>query len=311
MKQIVLMLTLVSITVTGCAPQPASTGTAGPMTGPPTYVPPTPVYSVEVTKDLGYTTPLQQDVPVQKLDVYAPTEPGPWPVAVVLPAYMNTKDTVVYASLAKELAGWGAVVFVANWRSSSPIDGARNDGLLFREAAEELTCAIRFARAKAVEYAGDPGWVTLVGHASGEAAEMTKALVGDDSQSWQSFASSRGGPPQQVECLATAGSAQVDALVEYGGNYTAVEYLKEQDPELWALVSPFALIGKNPGLRVRLVHGKQDQGVSVEKASQFHKALIEAGYDATLTVIEGEHQLPWPSAAHETVVQTIMEAARH
>lgn len=91
--------------------------------------------------------------------------------------------------------------------------------------------------------------------------------------------------------------------------YTDVEFLKEQDPELWELCSPFANIGKNPSLLVHLVHGEKDQVVSVDKAVQFHEALVDAGCDATLTVVDEEHQIPWSGPAREGLIQAIMEAA--
>ena len=138
---------------------------------------------------------------------------------------------------------------------------------------------------------------------------MGKALVGDDSQQlWEEFASSRGGPPPQVDCLVSGVSAHVDAFVGYGGAYTAVEFLKEEDPELWELVSPFANIGKNPSLLVYLIHGEQDIWVPVEDSVQFHKALVDAGYDATLTLVDGKVTPSGP--AREAWIQAIMEAAR-
>lgn len=96
-------------------------------------------------------------------------------------------------------------------------EAVENDGLLFREASEEAACALRFARARAADYGGDPGRLTVVGYSTAGAAGIVTALVGDDSQQmWEEFASSRGGPPPQVDCLESGGSAHVDAFVEYG-----------------------------------------------------------------------------------------------
>jgi acetyl esterase/lipase len=328
MKKLFFVLSVLLIVLMGCTSQPASTPTPIPPTSAPqptstpvpipptsaptsTPVPPAAAYTVEVTKDVAYTRPLQPDVPAQKLDVYAPTEPGPWPVVVVLHAYYCTKETLVYATLGKELAGRGAVVFVPTWSSSPSLEATKNNGLLFREASEELSCAVRYARAKATDYGGNPEWVTIFGHAGGQAAEIVQALAGDDSPAWEEFASSRGGPPPQVECVVTGVPAQADAFVEYAGLYTVIEFLKEQDPGLWELCSPWANIGKNPGLVVRLVHGELDQVTSVEKVTQFHEALVGAGYDATLTLVkEGQTQVPWSGPDREELIQVIMEAAQ-
>jgi len=55
----------------------------------PTSIPPTATATesaitlpVDISKDVVYTKPLQPDVSEQKLDVYAPAEPGAWPVVV-------------------------------------------------------------------------------------------------------------------------------------------------------------------------------------------------------------------------------------
>ena len=42
---------------------------------------------VEITRDLAYTS-------TQMLDVYAPTEPGPWPVVVILHGMGEAKAKV-------------------------------------------------------------------------------------------------------------------------------------------------------------------------------------------------------------------------
>ncbi len=305
------MVFLIAITVMGCgggAPEAAPTAVQPIAT--PTFVQPTPAFTVEETKDLDYTAPLQDGVSAQKLDVYAPAEPGAWPVVVLVHPFGLTKEVVALPSIAKELAGRGAVVFVPNWRAYMIGEAVENDGLLFREGAEELVCATRFARARAGDYGGDPGRLTVVGYSTPGGAAIVAALAGDDSQrSWEEFASSRGGPPSQVGCLESESSADVDALVEYGGKYTNVEYLKEEAPELWELCSPFANIGKNPGLLIHLVHGERDQVTSVDKAAQFHQALVEAGYDATLTIVDAETQIPWSGPAREALIQAIMEAA--
>jgi hypothetical protein len=162
------------------------------------------------------------------------------------------------------------------------LEGAKNDGVLWREGLEELACADRFARARAADYGGKPGWVTMV---AGGAADqgLVKALAGDDSKARDQFAAGRGGPPAQADCVVTQGSAQVDAYVGWAEAPTAMKSRKDQDPELRQLCSPYANIGKTPGLRARLFYGPRDQVVSSERVVAIVQVLKAAGYDASLT----------------------------
>jgi len=264
---------------------------------------------VEVTKDIAYTRPLRPDMPVQKLDVYAPTEPGPWPVVVILHGAAETKLTL--ADLSQEIAEQGAVVFTPDWPVGSPLVLTMNDGEGFREGSEDLTCAARFARATATDYGGDPARVTLVGYSAGGGAGAGVTLAGDDlDRLWEEFASIRGGPPPQVDCLVSGVSALSDAFVGLAGGYDFADFLKEEDRELWEIVSPYALIGGNPNLRVRLIHGDRDVFVPVEVTVEFHEALEEAGYDATLTVVDAGHAIFSTAPLRELIIQVVMEVAR-
>ena len=172
----------------------------------------------------------------------------------------------------------------------------------------------RFARAKAADYGGDPERVTLVGHSAGGAVGLGGALGGDDlGPLWDTFASARGGPPPQVDCLADGASAYPEAFVGYGGAYPMLEFLKEDDPELWELASPYALAGGNPELQVRFIHGEWDSMIpaeGVELSRQLLDALADAGYNATWTTVDAGHQFSPTGPTGELVVQMILEAAR-
>ena len=160
----------------------------------PTFIAPTPSHTVDVTKDVEYVNLVPPDAPAQKLDVYAPSDPGPWPVLILNHAWYQSKDAVVYANLAKDLAGRGLVVFVPSRRSVVPTlaEGAKDNGRDFREVQESWACAIRFARQHAAEYGGDPDRLTMFSHGT---AGLQVALMGDDMQpAWDALAAKRGGP---------------------------------------------------------------------------------------------------------------------
>ncbi len=289
--------------IAGCAPPasaptpvsettvPRPTATSIPQSEPfPTAVKPD-WLNVEVTSDVVYATLLQPDVTEQRLDVYTPSDAGTWPVIVFLHGFYATKEDHIKESQA--IAGQGAVVFTVDWPTWTADLAARENGKRFREMSEVLSCAIRFARATASDYGGDPSQVTLVGFSYGAATGAWVALAGDDlDRLWEEFASIRGGPPPQVECVVSGVSANVDAFVGIGGRYGLAERLQERDPELWQMASPYAHLGQNLDLRVRLIHGERDSAVRSEHSVQFNDVLAEAGYDTSLTLFDGIHRVP-------------------
>jgi hypothetical protein len=217
----------------------------------------------------------------------------------------------MYLGFAEELAGRGVVVFVPDRRSpcSTFFECVEDDGMDLREVQESWACAVRFAREKATDHGGDPGWLTVYGD---ESSGLESALMGDDvQQAWDEVASNRGGPPAQTECLTVERSAHVDAFIGYGGNYRFYEKISESDPDLWALTSPFGLIGRNPGLVVHLIHGGMGNPTNIQRAEELHEELVNAGYDATQMLLgEARWRIPASGPDREELIQVILEVAR-
>jgi pimeloyl-ACP methyl ester carboxylesterase len=223
--------------------------------------------ALQETRSLDYT--VEGDT---QLDVFAPLEPGPWPVVVVIPGSFQEKSA--YEFLAKAIASEGAVVFNVGVRTENPFP-----------AIEQVACSVRFARATAADHGGDATHITLVGHSGGAATGMVVALTGDEY--------ARG-------CVATEATAEVDALVGYEApfdwatqDYQKVNFtvLEETDPDQWEAINPYSHVGGNPDLVVRLIHGDDysafawyevPRAVSVE----FHEVLLDTGYDTALILLE-------------------------
>jgi acetyl esterase/lipase len=328
MHRLIRALSLSLLLLAACAPaatkMPTAIPTVVPTVAPTNTPPPEPTSTpteiprptpspLEVTKDITYTTSLQPDVHARALDVYAPTAPGPWPVVVVVHGFQMRKEG--YRLISEAIADRGAVVFTIDWAAwTSPTRAAQGSSAKLREWSETVTCAVRFARAMASDYGGDPGRVTLVGHSAGGGLGLWEALAGDDLEPlWEGLASIRGGPPPQIDCLASGVSAYPDAFVGYGGAYTSFEFLKEEDPEMWEIASPFAFIGGNPNLRIRFIHGEWDSMIPaehVELSVQLLEDLTDAGYDATWTVVDAGHHFSHTGPAGESILRVIMEAVR-
>jgi hypothetical protein len=98
----------------------------------------------------------------------------------------------------------------------------------------------------------------------------------------------------------------LDAFVGFEGFYNletaalvihVIATLKDEDPELFDAINPSSQIRRNPDLQVRLVHGDDIDtewwDVPPEASIEYHQALVDAGYDADLILVEG--------ASHETL----------
>ncbi|MGI9642411.1 MAG: hypothetical protein ACR2N9_06485 [Acidimicrobiia bacterium] len=114
---------------------------------------------VNIVDDLVYYS--DGDTTLSMSVFYPSSGSGPWPVAV---AYHTHCEGCSAATLARELAGRGAVVFAPDWVPSSETAEEYVDGMLFDRAA----CAVGAAHARAEEFGGDPRATTIIGQGGGE-----------------------------------------------------------------------------------------------------------------------------------------------
>lgn len=255
---------------------------------------PTGGLEITVTERVPYTSELTTDV-------YAPTEPGPWPVVVMLHGTVAVRPVEQrregLAPVAEAVSSQGAVVYNTSWRSSGESSP--------RESAEDAACAVRFARATAQEYGGDPGRLVLMGHSAGGAVAMVIALAGDDFEG---------------DCVVSGVSALPHAYVGVAASYDPEKTpgdarlpLKEAHPKLYRALNPVMHLGENPELVVRIVHGQIDDINPAEAAMSFHQVLRDAGYEAEITVLDGIGHLSiiqtsFPEAFSTTVDETMAAA---
>jgi acetyl esterase/lipase len=250
-----------------------------------------------VTRDIIYANVGEWDA---NLDVYVPSDPGPWPVVVV--AHGAGQRRRNFAPLAEAIASQGAVVFNIEVQFTVP----------FLTGIERLACAVRFARATAPDYDGDPNRITIVGNSAGAASGVVVGLAGDDFEEG---------------CVVSDVSALPDALVAFEGPYEFATtnygdmadhtFLKQEDPELLEAIDPYSHIGRNPDLQIRLIHGDDVDyfwyDTILEESIGLHQALTDAGYDVELIVVEGAYHkaLTRPTSdAFALTVQQVMELAR-
>jgi hypothetical protein len=121
---------------------------------------------------------------------------------------------------------------------------------------------------------------------------------------------------RQVDCEVTGESTHVDAVVGFAGGYDqwvpiyeggyGLSYQQDFDPELWSFLS--SAIGVNPGLTIRLVHGKADSTIPFSLSTGFEEAIADAGYDVQLIPFEGGHMMMLDEMVVELAVSTILDA---
>lgn len=298
-------LLIALLLVVACSSPLSPTPTAAPAVPTATPAPAaTPTSPAETpTPTTGGTTSVVYayfDSFPMRLDVHVPSQQGPWPVVVVVHGFGQSRPW--FEPLARAIASQGAVVFNTDVAFGVP----------FLPGIEHLACAIRFARATAPDYDGDPNRITVVGNSAGAASGMVVGLAGDDFEG---------------DCVVSDVSALPDALAVYEGPYEFATtnygdvvdhtYLQQEDPELLEAINPYSHIGRNPDLQVRLIHGDDVDNiwyeVPPEESIESHQALADAGYDVELIVVEGDSHtaLTSPnSGVFALTVEQVMELAR-
>ncbi|MFI5259368.1 MAG: alpha/beta hydrolase family protein [Candidatus Limnocylindrales bacterium] len=240
-----------------------------------------------------------------QLDVYVPTGPGPYPVAVLVRGGPGGLGGRTYLDFfASELASRGVLVFNADYRDTATQGGG------YPAAFQDVACAVRFARSDAGLYDGDAGPVTLVGHSLGGWVGSVVALDPTEFQ---------GG------CLA-GGSGRPDAFVGLAGNYVleAGEVSSDlatffggspaQTAKTRAASNPFNYANGSQ-IPVRLVAGTSDGTVNPAASVSLETFLATRGWNVTLQLVPGANHMSImrtddaPSAASDAVFSA-MAAAR-
>lgn len=243
---------------------------------------------VQETRNTEYTT-----AGGKMLDIYSPGGSARWPVVLVVNGVSQGKGR--FAPLAEAISAKGAVVFNVDVTMAEPFD----------TAISQVACAVRYAHATAADYGGDPSRITLVGNSAGATTGIIVAMTGDD---------------VARDCVAD-GPAELDAVVGYEGPYdwattdygqVDVSAYESSEPDVWAAVDPYAHLGGNPDLVIRLIHGDDTdvawyevpRAVSVD----FHQALVDAGYDAEITLVDGASHTAITRPGSEAFAITVRQA---
>jgi dienelactone hydrolase len=257
---------------------------------------------VRETRGVLYAKALLPSAQDLALDVYAPTGAGPFPLVVYMPGGSQQRDTGI--TIARKLAERGAVVLVADHYHGDSMEDAPL-GIASRAFLEEAGCALRMAREVGTDYGGDPAGLTWTGFSFGGYIGFEIALADPDAeQLWDAFVAANGGPSRVYECVATGSPVPVTALVVTGAIRAADLWpdAYAADPAVRDFVATTVRIGNNPDLIVRMIHGTADEEAPYALAERLAAQLIDAGYDAELTTLEGGNH----TSNTEVMVSTVM-----
>jgi acetyl esterase/lipase len=180
----------------------------------------------------------------------------------------------------------------------------------FREAVENAMCAQQFVVEKAKDYGGDSQRVIWTGYsARGWLATMVSLGEGDVQNILDDYAAAIGGPSTRVECITEAVEpVSITGLVFSSGIYEGDFWLANDVVPWWTPVyeplREYAAIGKNPDIKVRLIHGTSDRDARTAfvNAEIFAPALEDSGYDVVFLPQTNGH-----SAYDEQVMEEILK----
>ena len=268
-----LLLVAAALVATGCGNIGGSSPTASASAASPAPTPaalgPFPsedVHALRTDPDIAYTATtdcggLPCTVPG---DVLAPATAANLPTIVLLGGGSTPFAERRYQEpLAVALAERGAVVFLMSYRSAVT-------GNYDSDTADDVRCAVRYARANTEQYGGDPDRVIAVGHSQ---SGLVALEVGIE-------------PEADVEECLAAGSGKADAIVGLGSPAPRSTGAGGSAPPMW------------------LFAGSEDLD-----AVAMAQRLRDQGYDAEGQVLPGvtHDGITDPAAAPE-IVDLIFEA---
>ena len=207
-------------------------------------------HEIRVFRDVRFMAERKADRP-PLLDVYAPKQAGPWPLVVMLPGGLESKDSYL-KPWAKKVAERGAAVYVPDWIRTY------DHRVTPKQLREELTgnigdiaAAVRFARGTGARYGGDPGNLTLFGHSNG--------AMGATMEAFSRAPASKGG-------LKGAGSTIPESLVVFDGDYLLAQQdpwdkVLEEDPGIMQVYTPWQYLGRRVDFPVTVI-GSGDVNLS-------------------------------------------------
>jgi alpha-L-fucosidase 2 len=219
------------------------------------------------------------------LDAYVPLTPGPHPVAILIHGggWGRGDKRTVPAGDSADITPWFSAFTDAGFTSFS-INYRLAPAHLWPACFDDVQTAIRWVKAHAAEYKGDPNRIVLVGHSAGGHLACLAAVRADEATRVQAVvgfaavtdhvkdSARRNGLSPALQRLLNRPNLIDDESARLLREISATSYLKPGLP-------PFFLI-----------HGTADKSVPYDQSTAFQEQLRAAGVECELvTIPEAQH----------------------
>lgn len=237
------------------------------------------------TTSVASTTTIVEDL---RADIRVPGGEGPFPAVVLVHGGgWVAGDPSTLSDLAAYLTENGFITVNTPYKLAVQDAG-------YPGAVDDVACAARLAAA----HPDSSGQVAVLGHSAGAHLSALVALNGD------AYGGDCPYPPASLpqKLVGLAGPYDVERLgllmLPFFGGGPAVE------PEAWESGNPLNFVGENTSLSSLIMYGENDTLVDPTFAVDFHLALVDAGSDATLELVEDARHMDLrdPDAVGELIV---------
>lgn len=229
-----------------------------------------------VHRNIVYYTPAGGDDALTRLDVYAPPDAENLPVMVFVHGGGWKRGDKSQVFLKPRFFAEAGYVFVSvGYRFVPDIEFPAN--------AEDVGAALAWVLARIADYGGDPSRVFVMGHSAGG---HLAALVATDGQ----FLGAHGYAPADLAGVVLLDSAGYDIArifeISSSSAQDTYRYAFGDDPAVWSAASPITYARAGGDFPPMLIFYVRAYGPHELIATDFHAALIEAGGDAVLQLVE-------------------------
>ena len=254
--------------------------------------------SVTVDENISYGG---ANGPALRLDVYQPAERGAKPrpaIVLIHGGGWTSLDKSTMRTMGQFLARFGYVAFSVDYRL---FEGQANR---WPAQLDDVQRAVRWVRANAAAYGVNPDRIGAFGHSAG--AQLAALLGMEDTR-------------DNSDAALAAYSSRVQAVVDVSGpadltldhdaesnpflaHFLGADFTKH--PEVWREASPALSVAKGDAPFL-IVHGTEDQNVSIAQAQELFEKLQAAGVPASFVKVDDAHTFRKPEVRRQLAVETL------